>query len=436
MSEASESVSGRFDDASAMRTNRSAVHRSGLAIVVLLAGLLVRNTFAAAADLPPDLSHYAVTYDVTHAAIEVAGPFGPGIAEAFRREFEKHPDAKWVHLTSPGGLVVEGRRLRDLIYARQLNTYVRTVCASACTLAFIGGTQRVLRRDAIFGFHQYSKLSYESLRQHVQDEDRSYFAGRGVSPSFLAKMFQAESSSLWTLSADDAVKARLATEATERFEAPPIDALPKAEMREVQGVVGHFGRFLAALQTYEPQMYEEFVITLFDATMSGASPKEAQRLGETVSFSLTHRLVATTSDQAAQSMASAFGTVYAELGRIGPQACVEAALGLPSGGDAWDRLSDAALRQLIEAAAIVVEDAHERPQQSPSTRDHDRLASEIGRLLVGSMSESDIEFLSDTDSYKSDPDRLCRLMAGYMNALAGLPDHRGGALLRAMEAEE
>jgi len=94
------------------------------------------------------------------------------------------------------------------------------------------------------------------------------------------------------------------------------------------------------------------------------------------------------------------------------------------------------LRQLIEAAAIVVEDAHERPQQSPSTHDHDRLASEIGRLLVGSMSASDIEFLSDTDSYKSDPDRLCRLMAGYMNALAGLPDHRGGALLRAMEAEE
>ena len=436
MKEGSVSVNRWSDSASAMRNCWPAPRRSWLTIIVLLGSLLAGNAFGATPDLSPDLSHYVVTYDGTHAAIEVIGPFGPGIAEAFRKEFEKHPDVKWVHLTSPGGLVVEGRRLRDLIYARQLNTYVRTACASACTLAFIGGAQRVLRRDAIFGFHQYSRLSYESLRQHVQDEDRSYFAGRGISPSFLAKMFQAESSSLWTLSADDAVKARLATEATERFEAPPIDVLPKAEMREVQGVVGHFGRFLAALQTYEPQMYEEFVITLFDATMSGASPRETQRLGETVSFTLTHRLVPTTSDQAAQSMASAFGAVYAELGRIGPQACVEAALGLPSEGDAWDRLSDAALRQLVEAAAIVVEDAHERPQQSPSAHDHDRLASEIARLLVGSMSASDIEFLSDTDGYKSDPDRLCRLMAGYMNALAGLPGHRGGALLRAMEAEE
>src|SRR5262249_11578138 len=240
---------------SAGRSRRPVRYRGWSAIIGLLGGLLAGAAFAAAPDLPPDLSHYVVTYDGTHAAIEVIGPFGAGIAEAFRKEFEKHPDVKWVHLTSPGGLVVEGRRLRDLIYARQLNTYVRTACASACTLAFIGGAQRVLRRDAVFGFHQYSKLSYESLRQHVQDEDRSYFAGRGISPSFLAKMFQAESSSLWTLSADEAVKARLATEATERFEAPPIDALPKAEMQEVQGVVGHFGRFLEALQTYEPQMY-------------------------------------------------------------------------------------------------------------------------------------------------------------------------------------
>ena len=430
---------GRRHDGVNRGYSRFGRHRHGAALIALLAiliGAWVGSFPGLAATIPRDLSHYRVAYDGSHGAIEVIGPFGPGIAEAFRQEFEKHPDVKWVHLTSPGGLVVEGRRLRDLIYARQLNIYVRTACVSACTLAFIAGQERVMRRGAFIGFHQYSKLTFDNLRRHFQDQDRSYFGGRGVSREFLDKMFDADSSSLWQLSAEEAVKAKLATAVTERFDAPPIEFVPADSRNEIQGVFAHFGRLYGALRAYEPEAHYRLVISIYDVTMSGASVNDAEHMGEAIWLSVMDRLVPTTSDAAAQAMARAYIPVYTELRNIGPNACVEAMLSEPTVGDEWTKLSEAASRRIMDAFASVIEDAHQKPMPTPSKREREQAASELAEAMIHSMSSADIAFIGDTGGYRKDPDRLCRLMADYMTLLAEMPDHRGGALLRALVAAE
>ena len=409
---------------------------AALAILLLPVCAGASGAEAPAPPFPEDLSHYVVAYDGTHQAIEVVGPFGRGIAEAFRREFDKHPDVKSVHLTSPGGLVIEGRQLRDLIYARKLNTYVRTACISACTLAFIGGDRRTMRRGAVIGFHQYSRSPYEKYRLRAQDQDRSYFAGRGVSRRFLDRMFDADSSSVLTLSADEAVKEKLATQATDRFEAPPVDALPAASQETIRAVLARVDRLANALRDYEPEKHYQLVITIYDATMSGWSAEDAVQLGEPIWFSLIDQLLPTTSDAAAQSMAAAFATVYGELRKVGPKACVDSMLGLPSGGGEWDRLSAATLRKLVEATADVVQDAHQRPQPRPSKQDRERLDAELRDMLLHSIDSDDVDFMRDSGRIKEDPERACRLLSTYMKALAMMPDGRGGALLRIMEAEE
>jgi hypothetical protein len=411
-----------------------------IVLSAILVGPWIARSSILAATTPEDLSKYVVAYDGTHRSIEVVGPLGPGIAEAFRQEFEKHPDVKWVNLTSPGGLVVEGRRLRDLIYARQLNIYVRTGCVSACTLAFIAGQERVMRKGAFIGFHQYrklgSKLTLDVLREHFQNQDRSYFSGRGVSREFLNKMFDADNSSMWELSAEEAVKAKLATAATDRFDAPPIEFVPADSRKKIGEGFARFGRLYTTLETYEPETYYRFVITIYDVTMSGASLKDAEHMGEAIWLSVLDRLVPTTSDAAAQAMARSYVPVYTELRRIGPKACIEAVLGDPSAGDEWNSLSDATTSGMMEAFAAVIEDAHQKPQPVPSRREHTQAVSEIAQAMARAMSSSDIDFVADTAGYRSDPDRLCRLMADYMTVIAEMPGQRGGALLRALVATE
>ena len=135
-------------------------------------------------------------------------------------------------------------------------------------------------------------------------------------------------------------------------------------------------------------------------------------------------------------MARAYVPVYTELRRIGPKACVESMLGEATAGDEWNRLSDATSRGIMEAFAIVIEDAHQKPQRPPSGHERAQAFSEIAQAMARAMSPADIEFILDTGAYRREPERLCRLMADYMTVLAEMPSQRGGALLRALMAAE
>jgi ATP-dependent protease ClpP protease subunit len=63
-------------------------------------------------------------------------------------------------LESPGGLVSDGIALGEQVRAQKLRTVARYGCASACSLIFLGGIERVLWGSrAAIGFHQ-PKSSY------------------------------------------------------------------------------------------------------------------------------------------------------------------------------------------------------------------------------------------------------------------------------------
>src|SRR5262249_34921729 len=76
------------------------------------------------------------------AELELSGGITFGITDEVRKILDIAPSVKVIHLNSWGGRVAEARKLRDLISERRLITYTSTTCASACTIAFLGGRQR------------------------------------------------------------------------------------------------------------------------------------------------------------------------------------------------------------------------------------------------------------------------------------------------------
>jgi ATP-dependent protease ClpP protease subunit len=63
-------------------------------------------------------------------------------------------------LESPGGLLADGIALGEEVRAQKLRTVARYGCASACSLIFLGGVERVLSGSrAAIGFHQPKSLS-------------------------------------------------------------------------------------------------------------------------------------------------------------------------------------------------------------------------------------------------------------------------------------
>ncbi len=379
-----------------------------------------------------DLLGYQVLHDPTHAAVELIGPFGPGIAEALRQALNAHADVEWVHLTSPGGLVVEGRRVRDLIYARGLGTYVRTACVSACTLALIGGRQRVVRDGAVIGFHQYSRLTFESLKQRVQDEDRSYFAGRGVSPAFLGRMYDATHDEILELSAEEARREKIATRTTADFLAPPIETLPREMVADIGAALADFAEFIAVLDVYEPQMKYRLYVTIYDVVMSGQSFEDAVRFGEAVWTGLIERLLPETSNEAAHKWIRAFAAAVVELRSLSPRGCAATAVEGAVVDFSWTKLSNPTNLAIANALAAVVADAHRRPLSRPSEADRERSLADLGTAMVERFRPDDLDFLFDEESYDADPDRLCDLMIDYMELLADMPVEKGGRIIRSI----
>jgi ATP-dependent protease ClpP protease subunit len=88
------------------------------------------------------------------AIVIVTGEFSPGDEAAFVREVISIRDALVV-FSSPGGSLGAGLEIGKAIRLKNFATYVPadTFCASACGLAWLGGTQRLMSRKAKIGFH-------------------------------------------------------------------------------------------------------------------------------------------------------------------------------------------------------------------------------------------------------------------------------------------
>jgi hypothetical protein len=116
--------------------------------VVML--LLFASTRAIAADI--DVKHL----DNGSTQIAIEGEFELSDVDTFRTKVESLSTARvTVAFRSEGGRLVAGIRIGALIREKKFNTVVPdgASCASACALAWLGGTRRFVGQDSSVGFH-------------------------------------------------------------------------------------------------------------------------------------------------------------------------------------------------------------------------------------------------------------------------------------------
>jgi hypothetical protein len=131
--------------------------------------------------------------------IVLRGPMHFGSAEALQRAMERHPQLTLVELDSPGGYVVEGLRMAQMLTRRGMDTVALGECASACTLLFAAGQARYLGQDAEMGFHR-SGRRYGPVGEGWSATDHAmadYYTQRGVNRGFVEKALAPSSADLW-----------------------------------------------------------------------------------------------------------------------------------------------------------------------------------------------------------------------------------------------
>lgn len=158
------------------------------------------------------LGGFQVTASADGRTLVIDGGIGFGLSNAVSDALERHGDIKTLELWSPGGRIVEARRLAAIVETRELDTLVIDSCASACTLVFIAGKKRELASEARLGFHNGSIPGASEIEARAwQLADRQYLWHRGISAEFITRIYATPFSELWEPSHAELLRAKVAT---------------------------------------------------------------------------------------------------------------------------------------------------------------------------------------------------------------------------------
>ena len=157
--------------------------------------------------------------------LSIAGPIAFGLTQDVQRALDANPGVTIVSLDSIGGRIEEALKLSRLIEQRGLDTYVGAHCASACTLVFVAGDERIVHEDAQLGFHGLSMPGLNPIELGRSTRDVvEFLVKRGVTRDFAERAFDRGTVELWYPSIAELEAAGVATTVAVRTDVVEPDA--------------------------------------------------------------------------------------------------------------------------------------------------------------------------------------------------------------------
>jgi hypothetical protein len=163
--------------------------------VALLLGLLLASPAVATAPSAEFGIPYQLRLSDDGSVLELSGSFSWALPQSFQAVLAGAPNVRRIRLESPGGNIQPAIQVAVLIHERGLDTYVGRLCASACTITFLGGKRRWLGPGARLGFHQASAPGFPS--DLVNGYLRAAYESFRIPAAFITRVLSTPPSDLW-----------------------------------------------------------------------------------------------------------------------------------------------------------------------------------------------------------------------------------------------
>ena len=266
----------------ALRATRLALCAAPVGLV-LLGGVFIKTSYADVsiqlealihANDPPE-PDTTIVLGPDGSDVRLSGQLGPGAAARLDALLRQHSSVKRIHLTSEGGLADEGQAIGDVIAAHALTTFVPDYCVSACTLAFVRGTERLLLPNARIGFHAPFEegLFGVPIEEDSSAQRRDYLAA-GVDPGFVTAALAVPAADLWIPDPERLVAARVATGVVDTYRFPDSNLDGAANQAGARAVVLRNFKALAAFEAHAPEIVDRIAAWYYDAYRIGLSEGE------------------------------------------------------------------------------------------------------------------------------------------------------------------
>lgn len=221
---------------------------AGLGYVFAVQGVpQLRESWRMAFEGDPDIPPYTMRLMRGGREAEITGGFKFGLSRDAAKLFAGAPHLEVVHLNSGGGRLGEAVELAKLIRKYRLSTYTSASCASACTIAFVAGRERFLKKGATIGFHRAIFAGVEQT-----SEMRTLLRAANVDSAFVERAMAQPSVSIWypTLQELTAANVAMAVVDAGRFAASGLG--PDPSLHDFKVVLEHMPVFAAMKAVDEP----------------------------------------------------------------------------------------------------------------------------------------------------------------------------------------
>ena len=166
----------------------------GLAMVTAAPGGMA-SLHEAATD-QDEIGRQGHSVEADEQTLQLSGYMSWGLLDQVNNAFAQNPGINTVVMNSPGGHIQVGTRLYKLFRARGVTTVAEGLCGSACTIAFIGGKERILNKGAKLGFHSAAG-SGQVLVEAANQKLISTFREFGAGDAFIERMLATPPEDVW-----------------------------------------------------------------------------------------------------------------------------------------------------------------------------------------------------------------------------------------------
>ena len=406
----------------------------GGAFVAVLLGVLVSVGVFVRAGLPQivEASQFALGRDpigeVTLSVVrdgtelELAGPIVFGVAKRVRETLDAHPIGV-VRLSSPGGRVVEARKLRDLIRDRGLTTIATGNCASACVIAFMAGRDRYVAPGGSIGFHRYRSPGLDDSEIEASMAiDRRDMVAHGVPDWFLDRAYATPHTSMWRPPLTELKVANIVTGEV----LADGSVVRRNERIEIEAQVLKSPLY-TVLKVHEPEVYAQVLDAMEQGAQSGLSLHEVGARTRPLINRLAAKYVPSASDDAiVQATRVAAETMRALQGRSA-DACYRYIRPAAGAADLSHVPYDLRERDLATTAALIESGIAGTARPRGETTDED-LRWVYGRVVE--VHGSNAAVLDRLGAPDVDPQTACDVVTALYEAALSLPLPRSAQLLR------
>jgi GYF domain 2 len=377
----------------------------------------------------PDIPDYSIRVMRNGTAAEITGGIKYGLADDFQKILRASSQIRVVHLDSIGGRIGEAEKLYRLIKDAGLATYVPAKCLSACTLAFSGGRDRVLRHGATLGFHRGSFAGKDEQDSPELQGQRKIFTEAGYDAPFIDRALATPSANMWAPTEAVLLQSRVITAVSDGSDYA-LSGLPaNTSVESLSTSIAESGGIYAAIKARFPKDYDEMVRAYYEAFVAGKTEAEVGALLQDRLANLISANRHLADDDVIVDLGNLIADQLTALQKQGTATCYKyAAEGVVDDGLMPEALAkrEADIEQRIVLTATRTRD---------TGASGEALRQKLFRRLAAKGITKDDLALIGSKAANSQQSRFCSVMTALYREAAAMPQQEAAIALRSLVAE-